>query len=287
MDNAIWAGVIGGSFAVLAALLPTALEKYKRWKRQQIEVKQITVADDPDLVPALELFEKAIPENQRDMPEDIVRWLGEIQEETREGRCRWADYLLVARLERAVVGFLYAHYDLDTGLLLISYLVVDKLARGARGGRASAALLGHLLGQLRRRQKKCHGIVFELEYAGGKSKEKDRERRARMHRFRGLAQTKGITVKEIQMDYRQPKLSLWEPGRREERQHLMFGRMNPPHLSNLAPRREVENVLDFVYNHIYGDQFADEPARDTEYRQYLKGLYQKCVAGLPENVPLI
>lgn len=285
MDSTMLTTIVIGLFMVLAALIPLLARTSKR--RSRITVKRIQEPSDPDLLPALELYSRAIPENERDSPENIVRWLQEVQTETREGRCELVDYFLAAKASDKPIALLYAHYYPASRLLHISYLVVDGDAPEAKRCAASKALVSHMTSEVKRSLKHCHGIVFELEYQDSGSKKKTRVANGRMRHFRALARMQNIVVKEIALDYRQPKLSLWEGNYREERQHLMYARARPPHLPNSIARSEVEKVVLFLYKQIYGDHFDDDAARDAEYHQYLDRLYLKAVAKLPDPVPLL
>lgn len=55
----------------------------------------------------------------------------------------------------------------------------------------------------------------------------------------------------------------------EEKQHLMYARTKPPQIESSVPRKEVGDLLTFVYQEIYGDQFQDDKARNENYRYYL------------------
>ena len=169
--------------------------------------------------------------------------------------------------------------------MFLSYMVVDWHIPDSRGLTSAEALAQYLSRELRKTLRDCEGIVFELEYPTPKSENKTRFR-SKMRRFLRLAEKQGVTVKEIDIYYRQPKLSLWENDYGEERQVLMYGRTKPPPLSKTIPRTEAERVLDFIYNYIYGDYFEDDPVRNAEYRQYLNKLYETVVADLPEEIPV-
>ena len=168
-------------------------------------------------------------------------------------------------------------------MMFLSYMVVDWHIPDSRGLTSAEALAQYLSRELRKTLRDCEGIVFELEYPTPKSENKTRFR-SKMRRFLRLAEKQGVTVKEIDIYYRQPKLSLCENDYGEERQVLMYGRTKPPPLSKTIPRTEAERVLDFIYNYIYGDYFEDDPDRDAEWRQYLKDLYETVVADLPEEI---
>jgi len=279
MDILTIATIIGALAAVVALFLPWVARKLR--SKKMMVVKRIQSPSDQDLIPALELYCRSIPENERDSQETIVRWLQEIEIETKEGRCKLKDYFLVAKVGNRVAGLLYGQYYPNRGLMFVSFMAVDREYLETRHCLASTALLRYLSRELRRGLKTCEGIVFELEYHGSGNKKHDRTCRARMRHFRALARTQNLAVKEIEVGYRQPKLSLWEGNQKEERQHLMYGRTKPPALSTTISRTEVERILRFLHEDIYGDHFEDDPGRDREFRLYLNGLYRKLTANLP------
>lgn len=263
--------------------------------RRSLIVRWIKRADDPDLQPALHLL-RTPPEgarywlaaNQLDSDVEMVRWLQEVEHETREHRCRLIDYLIVSKLktrrDTKICGVLYCHYYTDHKLMFISYIVVDSSIREARDGRAAGEMLQFLLRRRKKELKDMEGIVFELE-SPGNGKKHD-ECLGRWRRFQSLAQQQGIVVKRIDINYLQPQLSKWDDSYREERQLLMYGRTQPPPLGDKVRRDEVERVLSFTYRAVYGDCFEDHPAKDQEYRSYLDGLYAKSVAALKDEVSL-
>lgn len=279
MDITTLAAIIGALAAIVGALilLLSSLGILKP-RPPSIRVKKIETADDLDLSLALKLYNgnnRGIPENAKDSPENIVRWLQEVQEETEQRCCRLKDYFLVAKVQERVYGLLYGHYYPERRLMFLSYIVTDENVPEARGGDASAALTQYLSREWRKRLKDLEGIVFELDY----------ERYSALKRlFLPLAQMQKVVVKEININYLQPMLSLWENGYQEERQVLMYGRTLPPHLSTTIPRDEVKKVLGFIYMDIYGDYFGYNPDEDAKYRQYLEALYERVVAGLPEEI---
>lgn len=278
-------GAIAAIAAIVAVLIPLIYNKIKSRTRTLIKVKRIQSTDDPDLLQALELYSRNIPNNERDNPENIVRWLQEIQIETMAGKCKLKDYFLITKVREKVCGLLYAQYYPHSRLMFISYMVVDRDIPEARWCAASNALLRYLSHELHKTLKNCEGIVFELEYP---KKEKKREQiltcRARIRHFCALARMQNIVVKKIKIDYRQPKLSLWENRYSEEKQALMYGRTRPPHIATTIPRDEVVKVLSFFYNDIYGDHFEDDPIRNTKFRHYLKKLYETMIRDLPDDI---
>jgi hypothetical protein len=276
------ATIVGAAAAVVGLFIPWLNTKLS--SRKAVVVRRISTPSDPNLLPALALYTRSIPENERDSQDDIVRWLEEVAIETKEGRCKLKDYFLVAIVGNRIAGLLYSQYYANSRLLFISFMAVDPNIHEARRCLASTALLHHMSRELHTGLKNCEGLIFEIEYSKTSNKKRDATSRARARHFRALARMQGIVVKQIEIDYKQPKLSLWDGGHSEERLHLMYGRTKSPHLSATVPKSEVEKVLGFLYNEIYGDAFEDDPKRDSQYRHYLTALCQRTLKHMPEMI---
>jgi transcriptional regulator with XRE-family HTH domain len=241
----------------------------------KIEVRRIEDPSDPDLPPALDLYCERIPDHLLREPDDIVRWLKEDLEAKREGTATVEDYFLIAKMRGEVCGLLYSHYYLRRRMMII--IVSKEGVPGTHHSAISRALLEYLLREL---SETLEGVVAELE---------SEEKKSRMRLFRWWARINDVTIGEIKIDYLQPKLSLWDEDEQEEKLMLIYGRTRPPYLSipGMIPRSEVANVLDLIYNDSYGEAFEDDPVRDAEYRRYLKQLYERIVATLPEEVQVL
>lgn len=247
-------------------------------------IKKVKSPDEPDLLVALEKFYQVIPENELDPPETIVRWIQEVYDETKEGKCKLKDCFLIAKIKRKICGILYCQYYPDSRFFFISYIAIDKNMKLARECYVSTAMIKYFTKHFKKEFKESEGIIFELEYP--KSNEKSRESTclARKRRFFTIARMQNLAVKEIDIKYLQPKLTLWGDDYKEEKQFLMYARTRKPHLPDLISIQEVKKILQFVYLEIYGDHFENDPSKDKEYRKYLENLYKKVVSDLPEKI---
>jgi hypothetical protein len=234
--------------------------------RRAIKVHHIKDPQDKNLEPALRLCERMLPSNEVDSPSQVARWLAEVKQETAEGRCRLIDYLLVSTVDDQVCGVLYAQYYPLYKLMFVSYVVADEEIARARDGRATQSLFKYLQAAQSNELAEMEGVVFEMEYP----------------RSNGAGQSA-----RTQSPYRQPRLDLEDPSYEEERQLLAYGRTQPPPIVRSIPREEAENVLSFVYNAIYGDQFEGYPNQDREYRQYLTRLCTDVCDKLSAEVPVV
>lgn len=255
--------------------------------RNRVSIKRVVKVKplDKDLNAAFELYKRRLPPNERDSSENIVRWLEECENAGPDESSKLQDYLLIAKAAGQVCGLLYAQYYPHTRLLVISYLVIDNSS--PQQSSVVPAFLKYFMRLLRTEAKGCVGLAFELEHPAHSSK--PRRCLGREELFRRHFRCNEIFIKRLAIDYRQPRLSLWDDDIRpyhEEAQLLMYGRIQPPPLGDLVSKVEVAAVIDTMYNYWYGDCYEDNPNRDQEYRTYLRELCQKTVASLPEEVPL-
>lgn len=268
-------------------LMETVLH-FLRWlfgkMNKRIVVRRVSKPQDRSLYAAFSLYERRLPENERDSFDNIVRWLRECQERDKRKDAKFRDYLLLASAEGRICGIFYGTYYARTRLLLVGYLVSDNRSRAGKD--VVPALLRYIKRLLQGELRDCVGIVFEVEhFAYADSPKKCRRCRAREEYFRGCLRGEGLVVKSLSFDYCQPRLSLWDSESKEEPQVLMYGRTQPPPLANTLPKSEVAAILDTIYNDWYGDCYEDAPERSKAYRAYLRHLYEEKVAALPDEVP--
>lgn len=256
----------------------------KRKRPHSIEIKHIRNVDDPDLTAALALYDERIEDtNQKDGQDDIVRWLKESKSKGERARLR--EDFLVATRDGRVVGGLYAQYYSNWRLLFVSYLFVRKGVAKDLEGTIAFHLVKYLRNLMGRKMKKCQGVLFEVE-----PKEDDRKGRAnkngRINLFRSMANQLGLKARQLEVNYLQPKLSLWDGTSEERRLVLLYVRLKEFPLTEWVPRDEVKRILSFVYEDLYGDCYMDSERKNQEYRDYLRNLYSKVTKDLPEQVPL-
>jgi len=249
-----------------------------------ISVRRVTEPNDHDLLPAYKVYEKWIPRNEQDEFSEIQRWLEENKAEKLRGNPKLDEYLLVCKTGARVCGFFYGQYYPSHRLFFVGYLVIDREDEDAKLI-AAKELLCRLVAMVRQDHPDCEGIVFEIELD---PKKDPRTLTAKERLFAVHARICGdIVLRRLDFEYQQPRLSLWDPASIEERQHLVYGRLGPPPLGRKCAKNEVLQVLYAVYNSWYADCFEDDPARDKEYRAYVRSLYNKVEAELADEVTLI
>lgn len=250
-------------------------------ERPQLLVRRVTDPDDPDLPAAYDVYTSGITNPaERDSFPEIQRWLAEARA---AGTARLDEYLLVARVRTKVCGFFYGQYYPSHRMFLIGYLVIDRKSTDARRA-TSSGIIRFMFDLLRREHPQCEGIVFELALDPGKDP-KARVPKEELFAVHARAAAH-VVVKRLDIEYVQPKLSLREPGLKEEQQHLMYGRMKGKPLGTTLSKQEARHVLDAVYNCWYADYYVEDPASDAEYRPYVRRVFERAVAKLPDPVAL-
>jgi hypothetical protein len=277
MDVAIVAAVIGAIATLAAAVLPKIVEKIQQRRQEaahrSVTVRRIQDPADPDVFRALTLYERRMPPSERDDLEDIVRWLREVQEESRRGVCELEDYFLVAHAGGDLAGFAYLHLYPAARLAFFSYLVIDEGVPEARYCRVSTALVREARRNIER-SGCCRGIVAEVQDA------------ARVRHFKVLARMAGCPLNVVSIDYRQPRLSLTASDVTEVRMTLMYAPLDPDREPRRLHRTDVADILGFLATSIYGDHFEHRSDLDKAYRAYLQEWKARLVGTLPAVVEL-
>jgi hypothetical protein len=169
-------------------------------------------------------------------------------------------------------------------MFLVGYLVMDRKSLDSRRA-TSLGIIKHLVRILKTDHPACAGIIFELALEPQKDPQ---VRTSKEALFAVHARTAAkVVFKRLNIEYRQPKLSLWGPSLKEERQHLVYGRVSGPPLAGYIDKQEASHVLDAVYNCWYADYYLDDASKDAEYRHYVQGMYDATVSSLPAQVALI
>lgn len=294
IDPAILAALIGAPISVLMGAL---LKWYAAARKDKIRVVRIK---DPDkqkgvLTEALQIYqdEERISEEDKDASADIIRWLREIRDEKAHGNCKLEDYFLVARTGKDVSGMAYAHFYLSAQMAFFSYLVVPRPSErdsGLLGNKRSpvrvSSRLVAKLGKELLRTKKCKAVVTEVEepstITDGKRKS---TAESRILVLQHLASELAMRLWSIRIPYRQPSLDL-DPKTKEKPLRLMIVFPETSENGRLMPRPELDNILSFLAESIYGDQFEDYPEKDKKYRAYLTKWKAKLMKSAPQEIEL-
>lgn len=289
MDVVLWGALIGAVAALTAAVLPKILDRIHARRR---EAAQRTVSVDrvkdpaaPDLFRALMLCERRIPEDERDEPEDIVRWLAEVRDETRRGVCKLKDFFLVARAGSDLAGFAYVQFYPTRSVAFFSYLVVDESVPEARYCHVSTALLRRVR-ELLTRHRQCRAILFEVDEPEILHGLEARRAKARIRHFKALSRMAGCPAKSVRIPYLQPKLAIGKSMDSEKRMRLMYAALNPTKEPDRLHKRDVAELVDFLSCCVYGDYFEHRADFDHSFRDYLRAWKARQLERIPEVVEL-
>jgi nucleoside phosphorylase len=254
----------------------------------KVTVKLVTDCTDPDVLRALELYEKRVPENERFESPDIVRWLREDQERLAAGASVALDYFLVAKIRDEVCGFILVHFYPKVQLAFVAYLVV-KRGISVGGERVSQRLLSHVLTIFKKHKhlKNCKGFVLEVDDpTQARTKKQRMERLARIRLFSIQAAASRLCLRALDFRYHQPPLSVPVAGKKHREEVpmiLMYAARVPPKRSWMT-KQEVSGLLKFIFVWLYPEGFSDVPEETEAYRKYLTGLYWLRISKLPQRI---
>lgn len=249
-----------------------------------IVIRLVRHADDPDLDVALELYRKRIPDDQRFDPSDIVRWIRE-DERSRAAKGP-SDWFVVAKYRKQVRGFVLFHYYPVSRLALFAYMVVANTP-GINFSSVSRSLTRAIAQFLKRRQglRGCRGLVMEVEDPRReRTARKQNEALARISRFCTLAEMNGLSLRVLDFDYKQPKLSLEQPDGSERPMLLLSARMRKDNSPTAPYRAEAEELLAFIYGHVYPEGYSIDTNQNLAYRQYCEDLLRREMDTLPSEI---
>jgi len=282
-------GIVGGLITWMIGerrraheLKVAARDQRDQQSRASLQVRRVVDAADPDLPAAYDVYSDGITNpDERDSFTDIQRWLDEAKAARANGKLELDEYLLIGKVNAKVCAFFYGQYYVSQRMFLIGYLVIDRKNRDARRA-TSSDVLKMMFEHLRADHPECDGVIFELALEEGKD---IHTRIGKEDRFAVQARSiAGITVKRIDIDYYQPRLSIWDPASHAQRQHLMYGRVRGAPIGHDLPKQEVVKVLDTIYNNWYGDYYVDDQAKDLKYRAYVRRLFGDTIQKLPERI---
>lgn len=277
--------VIAGIVVPLALwLLTNRSERNRKLRSRIVNVKWVQDPKDPDVAVALRLFERRIPYQERDSPDDIVRWLYEVQDETKRGVCELKDFFLIARIGEDVAGFAYLQFYPAYSLAFFSYLVVEDRIP-AKECHVSTKLLQEINKLLFNRNLNCEGVVVEVDEPEILKGHQKTKAEARIKRFQTLSRQLNFPLKNVLIPYFQPRLSV-DDKLQQHPMRLMFAIPNPSSEPRRITKHETMEILRFLSEAIYGDHFAHRADFDQRYRSYLKSWYNSFASKIPEVVEL-
>lgn len=272
------------SIARKIPIIDDTIERVRFTLLNPILTRLIRHADDPDLDVCLDLYRKRIPDDQRFDPSDIVRWIRE-DERSRAAKGP-SDWFVIAKYRKQVRGFVLFHYYPVTQLALFAYMVVANTP-GVNFNSISRSLTHAIARFLKRRRelRGYRGLVMEVE---DPRKEKTTRKRdealARISRFCTLAEMNGLSLRVLDFDYKQPKLSLEEPDGSERPMLLLSARTRQADSVGGSYRSEVEELLVFIYMNVYPEGYSADAEQNRAYRRYCEELLDREKKTLPGQI---
>jgi hypothetical protein len=267
--------VVGGVTAVGGGILASVAHSLLS---RRCTVVRITNPDDKRLDDILDLLENTIPENEREPPEQIRRYLA-------SARRRGLDYdevLLLGKRGCTPLGYLYATFYRTSQLAFVNYLGIDDEILLARRFCRETLTRGFAR-CLRKLGAKAAGIVFEIDDPFANAGETNSKRLRRWRHFTSILKAHGYSVFKIPVRYIQPKLSVDEGNYAEEPLLLVYA--DPDSTLNTLSRERAIDVLRVVYEQWHGDIYDGVPEHEAEYRAYCADLLMKLAAEMPESIP--
>jgi hypothetical protein len=251
-----------------------------------IVVHRVTDPDpkNADLLSALELYERRIPDKQRFESADIIRWLRE-DRERRRARLPSRDYFLIAKFRKKVCGLSLFHFYGTRSLVFFAYLVAAK-GPGTPAG-ISESLISRIAKISRKKPlQRCKGWVLELEDPKRGSTSEKNHSLARIRLFSKLAEVCGFTLRAVDIPYLQPPLSHW-PQDSQEQLLLMYAYPVEKAPSSIMSKAELKNLLEFIYLELYPDGYSSDAEENEHYRLLCKEALDRLTGQLPDTVRML
>jgi hypothetical protein len=252
--------------------------------RDHLMVRRITTQDDENIEGLLELYSRLFPDDGTNYStEDILDLVvgPPAFEHVRHVPCD--NILLVARVRRSVVGFVFCHFYPTARKAIISYLAIDSEVAEAKAC-GSTRMLQRLRRILNDPDHLCEFLFFDLQGAEAATPQDEaKKRKARPVLFRQTARRLHLQTYDLQFPYHCPKVSLDQ----ETREHPCALVVVPMRgsLPDSLPREQVLEFLRFIHLDCYGDLYPKADPRFEEYQGYLQGQLKHYESTLPPEIP--
>jgi hypothetical protein len=250
--------------------------------QDNIFIERVEDYSSPDILKALELYVKRIPENERFESSDIVRWLREDVKKTR-------DYFFIAKENDEIRGFTLIHYNPARQLAFIAYLVRKEKLKMSDPNIVTAQLFkkisGFYIGSSE--LKDCKAFLMEVDDPRFANSEKERNNRiARIRLFSMVAQQSRFHLRALGFEYKQPLLFIPKTEQKGSEQSMMLLYASSQ-MPAFLKKEEVLSLLDFVYNWLYPESFSEIPEENENYKAYLNEFFNIQINSLPDRVEVL
>jgi hypothetical protein len=263
------------AIARAAARVPRIDESLDRLRRRylgSVVIRRTRNERDLDLSAALDLYERRIPANQRVESADIVAWVAERKD---------TDCFLIAKFKKKVCGFTVFHCYPRFRRGMFSYMVVDK-GRGLPSDIADCLMRKtfRLLKSKPFASAEC--FLMEVDDPRQRSPKERSMMLARIRRFSRLAAVGGFTLRAIDIDYKQPPLTHQPSASQDTMLLLVAARRNTDRTT--LPKKEVVQLLRFIYTEVYPDGYSTDQDQCRLYAQVCASRCEELNGQLAETV---
>ena len=252
-----------------------------------VVIRRIRRADDLDLVRALNLSGKRLPQGLQWEDADLIRWIKENESISPVDTESPRDYLFIAKFKREVEGLLLLHHYPTEQTLFLAYMVVGANRKGLRPNEVSSRLLAYVIRYIRRDKslsQTCR-LLFEVVDPRCSATSKQLEDLARIKLLCSLAASHGFSVRTFDFDYRQPRLVVpADQSPDEHRLLLMSISLKPETRGAASSQVELMRQLRFMFTCLYPEGFSDDPDEQARYQDYCRSLYERVLSRIPDSV---
>jgi hypothetical protein len=253
-----------------------------------VERVRDAAAQRDDLLAAIELLNSRLPEDEVYDPGELFALIkhhlrGDFGPSRSSGD--WRGYSFVAKQGRDVVGTVLAYEDLAANFLFISYLAGREPDPQERGREPVVRPLLEALICAQRDagpQERHIRAITEFDHPAATGDPGERDRRiARIKLFEAAAQATGLELRCLDVDYVQPMI---DPSKQAKRMLLAYA---SEELGAVAPRSQIEEILEWTYTRLYSEDIFTDPADREPYRRHTRELLASVVRSLPQEVQLL
>jgi hypothetical protein len=257
-----------------------------------VQIRRIYNTRDKDFGKFSHLFKQKIRLELRESPEDVGQWLDDFEHDNKYSDPPLREYLLVAKYDQEVVGFLFFEYSFKTQFLYIDFLG----AKGNEGNTDYSELTPPLVKEcykiIKKEMKQCRLILFEVddEKDPNLTEEQRQDAIAKKRLFGSYILNnhfKNLSLKafEICIDYYQPPLH------NENRKHIIQNLViipldwGPIAEDKTISKQQLVDIMNFLFFEVY-DPLSDDRYLGKDYHLTLTSYFNNIINNVPEKIKL-